>query len=314
MRSQRFNDLFRKLAAEEERFLESEFLAPVVRGGAVRVRMAGVVCTLRVTPADFEGWGVFRPTSHSSAELAREPGLAERRHYLELFPLVRLILCFRERGLWMAAPAHQGDQRFRIEGVVPVRFAAEMQQFEVIRSRFDGANFWFESIDPAYDPAAAAYLRQMVQESCDPNQVDRPGLTPEQKAAYGAHCLRQEAYRRKALEKSQPPEPNDRAGQTLRDALRHAGAELVDYLERQDSYRVTFTIGGRRHVSAVRKEDLAVQVAGICLSGQDRKFDLTSLVGVIREAEGTGEIVPVGQDNEGMQEQTYWRVHPPRSR
>ena len=99
----------------------------------------------------------------------------------------------------------------------------------------------------------------------------------------------------------------------LQEALRHAGAQLVEFLERRDGYRVTYTIGGRQHVSAVRKDDLTVQVAGICLNGQDRQFDLASLVGVIREGETGGEIVPVGHDNAGMEEGEYWDVHPPNA-
>ncbi len=73
-----------------------------------------------------------------------------------------------------------------------------------------------------------------------------------------------------------------------------------------------FRVGGRSYTSSVNKGDLTVQVAGICLNGEDSKFDLSSLVGVLREAVGTGEIVPVGGVNQGMDEEEYWRVHPPR--
>jgi hypothetical protein len=99
----------------------------------------------------------------------------------------------------------------------------------------------------------------------------------------------------------------------LRQSLSHAGAELVDYLERADSFRVTFTIGNRSYTSSVHKSDLTVQVAGICLSGEDQKFDLSSLVGVLREGAGMGHLVPVGDENHGMVEEHYWRVHPPRN-
>ena len=69
----------------------------------------------------------------------------------------------------------------------------------------------------------------------------------------------------------------------LRDALGHAGAEFVNYAEHRDGYRVTYNVGNARHTSSVAKNDLTVQTAGICLAGEDRKFDLASLVSVLRE-------------------------------
>jgi hypothetical protein len=305
MRSRRFQDAFDKLAAAEEGFLASEFLAPVVRGGDVCVRIAGILCRLQVTPRDFAGFGVFAPTSHSAAKLIRPATLTQRKQYLELFPLVRLILCKREKDEWLAVAAHQGDQRFRVAGLVPVRLVEEGQQFDVIRTRFDGANFWFESTDPSRDPSTATYLRQSLHAQIVPNLLERSGLTPEERLAYAVHFMKPETTKKSAADSPDP-------GTRLQEALQHSGAELLDYLERDDSYRVTYLLGGRQHVSVVRKSDLTVQVAGICLSGEDRQFDLASLVGVLREAEGTGEIMRVGDG--GLEEETYWQVHPPRNR
>jgi len=69
----------------------------------------------------------------------------------------------------------------------------------------------------------------------------------------------------------------------LQDALEHAGAELNEFTERGDVYAVTYTVDGERHTSVVDRRSLTVVTAGICLSGQDEKFDLASLVGVLRE-------------------------------
>ena len=76
-------DLLNRFAAEEEKFLAREFLAPALSGGTVRVQIGGVVCKIRIEPADFQGWGIFQPVSHTEAILEREATLAERRKYLE---------------------------------------------------------------------------------------------------------------------------------------------------------------------------------------------------------------------------------------
>jgi hypothetical protein len=298
-KSQKITDALKRLAAAEERFLASEFLAPVVSGGQVQVRIAGVICTLKIQPADFAGWGVFRPVSHGEAKLVRQAKLAERQRYLELFPLVRLILIGQYESQWLAVPAHRGDSRFRIEGVVPVQLIEDTQAFEVIEARFDGAQFWYAGLDSRSNPATAQYLRQEMTKLAQPEQLQRPGLTAEERAAYTlTYSMSEEARRHREEER-------------LRGALAHAGAELKDFVERQDVYTITYTVDGQRHVSAVSKKDLSVQVAGICLSGEDANFDLHSLVGVIREAQG-GHIVRVGHENHGMAEEDYWRVHPPR--
>jgi hypothetical protein len=146
MRSPRFDGAFNKLAAAEQRFLASKFLAPALGSGQVQVRIAGVIQRLRVSPLDFRGFGVFQPTSPTAAVLVRPATLAQRREYLALFPLVRLILCKRDGHDWLAIPAHQGDARIRIAGPAPLRMVEEAQQFDVVRARFDGTSFWLTPV------------------------------------------------------------------------------------------------------------------------------------------------------------------------
>lgn len=145
----RLSEVLDALAAAEERAFSAELLAPMIRRGTVQVRIEGIVCRLRVTPADFEGWGVFRSTSATQARLVRPANLQERRRYLAMLPPLRVIACHRDEDGWLGLPAHRADSRFQIEGLVPVRLAEEAELFEVLLTRFDGAQCWYEGPDPA---------------------------------------------------------------------------------------------------------------------------------------------------------------------
>ncbi len=276
-------DALDRLAAAERDFFARQFLAPVVRSGEVHVRIAGVVCKLRVTPADFQGFGVFQPRSASAAELVRPARLAERQAYLKLFPLVRLIVIRFVDGQCRAIAAHRGDARLRLTGAAEVLLAEDVQPFETILCRFDGARFWFDAADPRRDPSVATYLRKSLADMLPPDGLSRPGLSAEERTAYGIHFWpRIEAL--EAAERSRIEALRDWNEERLRAALAHAGAELSDYLQRGDVYQVRYVVDGRQHVSIIGKQDLTVQSAGICLDGGDANFDLASLVSVLREA------------------------------
>ena len=278
-RNRKVNHALDRLAKAEDQFLASRFLAPVIRGRKVQVRITGIRCQLRVTPEDFQGWGFFRPWSHSAAVLDRPAKLAERRRYLDLFPALSAVLCRQDGTDWLALPA-QSDSRFTIEGMVCVHLAAEVDLFDTVRVRFDGSRFWFDQVDPRADPGTGLYLRQHLSRMVDPQSLSRPGLTAQQVAAYTityAERLRQTMA-----------DQRQQAEHRLAGALRHAGARLSDFAERGDVYRVSYEVDGSRHTSIVRKDDLTIQSAGICLSGDDENFDLHSLVGVLREGRQEG--------------------------
>jgi len=270
-------NLLNKIESAEGAFLETEFLAPVLPGGRVRVRIAGLVCTLRVTGRYEAGWAILKPLSLDRARVVEGPSLGQISDYLDLFPAVRLLLVARVdpeapgRGPWLALAAHRGDSRFQIDGLVPVHLVAGAEPFQRVIARFDGTTFWFQAIDRRRSPAIAAYLRQSLVAETSPETLHKATLTAEEREAY------QIAYGALAADRRDPTEAR------LAEALAHAGAELASYIDRADAYTVTFEVEGRQHRSTVRKDDLTVLVAGICLSGQDRRFDLQSLVGVLRE-------------------------------
>lgn len=298
------SDVLSRLAESEDRFLASEFLAPVLCGHRIRVRIDGVVCEMLAEPKSFEGWGVFRPQSHSVAEFVRDATLRERRQYLDCLPLVRMVLCRRAGASgWLAIPAEQ-DSRIHIEGTPPVRLVESGELFQTIRTRFDGATFWFDGLETRQDPTLAVWLRESLASEVAADQLKRPGLTRSMRRAYAMELER--------LKKTNKAERHDRVETQLQRALSHSGARLQGFVEHPDGYRVTWTSGGRRHVSSIDRENLTVQVAGICLNGEDQKFDLGSLVGVIQEAEQFHGVVEVGHENGGMTEDDYFRMHPRR--
>jgi hypothetical protein len=266
-----------RLAGAESAFLASDFLAPVVRGGGgVTVQIAGVRFTMTIEPRDFGGWGVFRPVSPVEARLVQRATQAQRRQYIELFPAVRLVVCDRANDHRIhALLANVTDDRFQIDGQVSVHLVDDVDLFDTIVARFDGGRFWFDCVDARTDPAAAAYLRECWLADVPANKLGRAGLTAGQREAYRVLYDRRAAARRAA--------ESQRGELRLKRALAHAGAAMHDFSEASDLFRVTYTVDGRRHVSVVDKKDLTVQSAGICLSGEDRKFDLASLVGVLRE-------------------------------
>jgi hypothetical protein len=166
-----------------------------------------------------------------------------------------------------------------VQGQIEVRLIEEeVELFDTVVARFDGGQFWFDQVDPRADTAAAPYLRQALAKTTEPKLLDRPGLTPGQRIAY----LLNYSMRLEAILQDE----RTRHERRLREALEHAGAELRDFVEHRDEYRVTYEVDGRRHTSLVRKDNLTVHTAGICLSGQDHDFDLASLVGVMRQSRG----------------------------
>lgn len=271
-----------KLAADEAAFLATRFVAAVTPGRRVQVRIAQVRCELSVEPRDFEGVGVFQPASHGRARLERVATLAERRAYLSLFVAARMVLCERSGTSGIGILAGRSDTRFTLDAPVPIGLVDDAELFDTIVARFDGARFWFEQRDPRADPSAGRYLRESILAMRPVDQIDRPGLTAEQREAYRINL---DARRRQIEQQRQAEFAARRASSEGRiaDALEHAGASLREFIEQDGQFRVRYVVDGAEHTSVVARDDLRVLSAGICLSGEDAKFDLASLVGVLRE-------------------------------
>lgn len=257
------------------------FVAPCVRGGKVRASVEGLVQTFTPRPANYVGWGVFKPIGGGIAMVDAEATRPQITRWLKAQRTTRLILLRPlNRHAWLAYPAESSSFERRVGTVRPVavHLVRDGTPFLRVTAGFDGAAFWFEGRDRRADPRLAEALRLAVAEYIEPAALLRKGVTPEARAAYGIVF---EGMRRTAAERLAA-----HADRRLRTALGQGGGRLDSFVDRDDHWLVAWTDrDGDRQSSAIRKTDLTVISAGICLSGLDADFDLQSLVGVVAGAE-----------------------------
>ena len=288
------NNLLSKFAAQEENFLGREFIAAKLRGADVNVRIGGAICRMRVHPRRYEGIGIFKPKSHSVAELVRDATLTERSRYFNLLPQLKLVVQCRHGEQWVGRMANRSDARFSIEGAVPIHLAFDVETFDVIFARFDCRQFWFDELDMSQSPVTAVALRNALDSQVHERDLEIAGVTPELRDAYAANYRERyesavdEGPQSEAIEVQ--PMSGDAVRNRLQDNLLHAGAELVSYSEHSDGFRVTYRVDGKQHVSSLDKADLTIQSAGFCLDEMDHNFDLASLIGVVREGYQTDQL------------------------
>jgi hypothetical protein len=243
----------------------------------------------------------------------------ERAGYLELFPLLRVILLWpdtsgRYPGTWLALPYNESDARQRFGfGMEPLPVflcdpTAGAERFERVLTRVDGRALWFEGTDILADPTHAEWLRTAAAQ--ENSEEILPGLAASERLALLFWRLRQlELSLAESTRLSEQARHQNRQEQSgwlsqqahqlslegkLRHALAKADATLHSYSE------VTATDGSvsqlivewsergqtHRYRSSLDPR-LTVVSSGICLSGRDSDFDLTSLVSVMTAASGS---------------------------
>jgi hypothetical protein len=300
-------DLIDDVAAEEDALRTERFIAPQVPGGEIRAKVGGLVSTYRAEPADFEGWGIYL-LEGDKAVFQEEAAIYDIADYLEHGRSAPVILCFPVRGrTWVGFPLNASDAKQRLGGARPVlvHLVEGGAPLEVVRTRFDGASFWYVEVDRASDPELTATLTAALDEETAPEALRIKHATPERVTAYEMVGLRRGLWqpppaavpddndgrdetgrprrgpgRYRGRRASHPDAPDD---ERLRHALWQGGGQLDSYRDQGDHWVVSWrTADGVLHTSAIGKQDLTVLSAGFCLDGYDRSFDLQSLVEVAR--------------------------------
>ena len=193
------------------------------------------------------------------------------------------------------------------------------ERFERVLARVDGNILWFDGPDALADPTHAEWLRDAAAQPGTVERF-LPGLTGSERLALLYWQIRQtelalavqrrrsaeaEHRRRTEVERSRRAEARRQNREQQREWLRHealrshleenlrhalakAGATLLSYSEipgaggSPGQLVVEWSESGqRRRYRSTIDPRMTVVSSGICLSGRDRDFDLTSLVSVM---------------------------------
>ncbi len=311
--------LISRLSQESKQLLEREIIAPLLPGGRIRTRLNGMVYEFK-PKGRFVGWGRFRPLNEREAGALGEALPWERGKYLEQFPALRVILLWpdqdrRRPGTWWALPYNESDarQRFGFSAEPLPVFLCDpgngAERFERVLARVDGKTLWFDGPDALTDPTHAEWLRDTA---ANMEQMERflPGLAGSERLALLFWQIRQvelnnllsknertqmrgvgqqtRAQQRDWLRQEARRTPLERA---LQRALAKADATLLGFSEvpaadGSPGYLVVeWSEGGNRlRYRSTIDPHLSVISSGICLSGRDQDFDLTSLVSVMTDS------------------------------
>ena len=180
---------------------------------------------------------------------------------------------------WRATPGNMSDMRQRVGWAAPVRveLVEQGRAFDRVSARFDGRTWWFEQLDVRADPVPGQRLREALEQGTPPGQLELSGVVPERRAAYQMAWHRDVGARQRHEQLRR-----ERERERVARALEGAGGQLEGLVDQGEFWLVEWTgPDGWRGQSAVNKDDLGLLSAGICLSGEDRKFDLASLIGVV---------------------------------
>jgi len=182
------DNLLDKLSSEEKEFLDRHIFAPYVRGStSIHVKISGVVYKLKTAKKRKDGFGVFKATDASNARMIRQAEQHEIDEYLNLFPSVEMILVYN-LGRWLAYPANANDfkHRFKSEpALCNVLMVDNANMLDIVVARFDGANFWFDSVKFGTSSEHLSTLRERIEkQNYTLTKELQVGLSPEEEAAF----------------------------------------------------------------------------------------------------------------------------------
>jgi len=272
-------DLIHRVGEKEASIKDQEFISPIFFNECVATRIENIIYKFKISQKT-PGWYRVKPNDKKQAATTGEADLNDIESYLKYLKKIRLVLVMRKDNVYLAIPEKSNNLGLQPNQLIPIYlFDDTILDFEKIIARFDGANFWYHQIDTSNDPSKSVYLREQLLKTTTFDKIRYSGLTIEEKIAYS---LRSTIDKKFIV---------DRKKESLKEDIQHAGGEFIKFLEKNDHFSVTYSVDGHKYTSNVSKTNKhSIITAGICLSGEDHKFDLKSLITVMREGQHAGRI------------------------
>ncbi|MDD5649835.1 MAG: hypothetical protein PHF86_05345 [Candidatus Nanoarchaeia archaeon] len=270
-------DLIKKVGEKEAAI--QEFISPIFFNEYVATKIEGIVYKFKISQKT-PGWYKIQSIDRKTAKTVEQADLSDIDTYLKFLTKIRFILVMKKNNVYFGIPEKSNNLKLPFEQMIPVYLTDDsVQDFDRVIVRFDGANFWYHQLDYSNDISKASYLREKLLKVVDSKKINYSGLTIEEKIAY---TLRVTLDKKLVIDKKKT---------SLKDDVEHAGGEFIKFTEKSDHFSVTYIVDGQQYTSHVSKnESHSVITAGICLSGEDRKYDLKSLITVMREGQHAGRI------------------------
>lgn len=269
--------LLNKMAAKESNFRSKEFVAPFTeKSKKVHVKIDNIVYPIRIIGHSGNGFGIFKSIDGSCAKFIKMAPFELHRAYLDMLPQQLLILCYQNEQGWIAYPmnAESARKSIGLESEVPVRGVSDCERFDIIISRFDGLNFWFDSMWLGGNIQKSIYMRECFDPKYTPQRMKEllssiREISPEDKKSFDLAIASWIVFTKQSTEDK------------IRNFIEMGGAKLRSYVIRGENIEVKWTSKNGNIYDSLVDKNFDVVSAGICLSNEDHKFHLKDLPFII---------------------------------
>lgn len=277
-----------KLASQERILQKTEFLSPYTeQSKKAYVRIDNLVYPFRIIGHKNSGFGIFKPIDCSCAKYLKEASFDVVRDFLDILPKQLFILSYQSDQGWIAFPMNleSAKKSIGLEGEAIIKGVSDCERFDTIIARFDGVNFWFDSIFSGGNLIKSAEMRECFQPKYSPSQMRQlllkiKSITPEDQKSFDIAISSWAYFQKMSTE--------DRIKKIIEDG----GGKFGNYVIRGANIEIKWSsTSGRTYNSLIQKDSFDVISSGICLSGHDRKFHLKDLPFIIRDGEELDKIV-----------------------